>query len=150
MIEAKYTEIRDLVNRTTFRAVLRTELPDGANLVSERYVFAIKSDKNKEEQYKARSVAGGYLHIMKDYLVHCAQTIQCVSVHIILVDAKFKGFHLWVVDVHFEYLQSDKPLIRKIFVTSRAPELELSSAKFLEFLSQSMDKLTQEINGVEL
>ena len=49
MIEAKYAEIRDLVNRGTFRAVLRTELPDGANLITARYVLAIKSDEDKEE-----------------------------------------------------------------------------------------------------
>ena len=40
MIEAKYAEIRDISNRGTFRAVLRTELPDGENLTIARYVLS--------------------------------------------------------------------------------------------------------------
>ena len=115
-IEAKYAEIRDLVNKDAFRAVLRTQLPDGENLITARYVFAIKSDEDKEERYKARYVAGGHLDIMKDYLVYDAQTIQCVSVRIILVVAKIKGFRIWVVDGKLAYLQYDEPLIRKIFI----------------------------------
>ena len=70
MIEAKYAEIRDLIKRGTFRAVLRAELSDSANLITSRYVLAIKSEENKEERNKARYVAGGHLGIMKDYLVH--------------------------------------------------------------------------------
>ena len=99
MIEAKYAEIRDLVNKGTFRAFLRTELPDGANLITARYVLAIKSEEDKKELYKARYVAGGHLDIMKDYLIHGAQTIQCVSIRMILVVAKTEGFRIWIVDV---------------------------------------------------
>ena len=76
IIEAKYSEIRDLINRGNFLAVLRTELPDGTNLITAGYVLAIKSDEDKEERYKRRYVASGNLDIMKDYLVHGAQTIQ--------------------------------------------------------------------------
>ena len=79
--------------------MLITELPDGAIFTTARYALGIKSDEDKEERYKARYVAGGYLDIMKDYLVHGAQIIQCVSVRIILVVAKMKGFRTWVVDV---------------------------------------------------
>ena len=48
MIEAKYAEIQDLVNRGTFRAVLRTELPDSASLIAARYVIGIKQTKIKK------------------------------------------------------------------------------------------------------
>ena len=58
MTEARYAEIRDLINRGTFRSVLRAELPDGANLITARYVLAIKSDEDKEERYKERYVSG--------------------------------------------------------------------------------------------
>ena len=57
MIEAKHAEIRDLVIRGTLRAVLRTKLPDGENLITAKYVRAIKSDEDKEERDKARYVA---------------------------------------------------------------------------------------------
>ena len=127
MIKAKYAEIRDLINTVTFRAALRDELSDGANLITVRYVLAIKSDDDKEERYKARYDASGHLSIMKDYLFHGAQTIQCVSVRIIIVVAKIKGSRIWGFGVKLAYLQSDKPLIRRGLITNLAPEFELSS-----------------------
>ena len=93
-------------------------------MVTARYVRAIKSDKYEEELY----------NLMKDYLVQGAEPIQCISVHIILVFAKINSFRILVVDVNFAYLQSDKPLIRKIFITNSAPELELSAEEFPELL----------------
>ena len=68
---------------------------------------------------------------MKDYLVYGAQIIQCVSVRIILVVAKIKSFRIWVFDVKLAYIQSDKPLIRKIFIVNPAPEFELSPEECL-------------------
>ena len=57
--------MQDLVNRGTFRAVLRTELPDDANHIAARYVLAIKSDEDKEERKTERYVAvGGQLDIL--------------------------------------------------------------------------------------
>ena len=72
-------EIRGLISRGTFRALLRAGLPDAVNMISARYELAIKSSKDKEDRYKTRYVASGYLEIMKDRLVHGAQTIQYVS-----------------------------------------------------------------------
>ena len=79
--EAKYAEIRDLVNRGTFGTVLKTELPYGANLITARHVISIKSDEDKEERYKARYVFGGHLDIMKYYLVHGANYSMRISSH---------------------------------------------------------------------
>ena len=70
MVESKYAETQDLINRGTFRAFFRLELPDYANLIKAKYVLAINSDEDKEEIYKTRYVASGCLDIMKDYLVH--------------------------------------------------------------------------------
>ena len=134
MIEAKYAKIHNLISRGTFRAVLRTELPNGANMITARYVLLIKSNEDKEERYKARYIAGGHLDVMKDYLVHGAQTIQCVEVRTILIIARARGFRLCVLDVKLAYLQLDKPLIRKIFITKPAPEFELSPDECLELL----------------
>ena len=92
MKEAKLAEVRDLINRGTFRTVLRTELPEGANRMTVRYVLAIKSSEDKEDRYKARYVSEEHPDVMKDFLVHGAQTIQCVSVRMILVIAKIKNF----------------------------------------------------------
>ena len=71
---------------------------------------------------------------MKDYLVHRALAIQCVSVCIILVVAKIKGFRICIVDVRTAYLQSVKPFMRKIFVTNHASEFKISPEECLELL----------------
>ena len=52
MTEVKYAEIRDLIKRTIFRAVLRTELPDSANLMTERYVLVIKPNEDNKNDIK--------------------------------------------------------------------------------------------------
>ena len=69
---------------------------------------------------------------MRDCIVHGAQTIQCVSVRIILVIAKVKGLRIWAVDVKLAYVQSNRPLIRNIFIKNRAPELELSPEEVIQ------------------
>ena len=71
------------------------------------------------------------MDVMKGYLVHGTQTIQRGSARIVLVAAKIKDFCIWVVDVKLAYLQSDKPLIRTIFITNPAPEFELSPEECL-------------------
>ena len=138
MIETKYAEIRDLFNRSTFRTVLRIELPDGAYLITARCVLAIKLDEDKEERYKEKYVAGGHYYIMKDYLVYGTQKIQFLSIRIILVIANTKAFCIWVVDVKLAYVQSDKHLIRKILIKNPAPELELPLKSSWNCLNQSM------------
>ena len=125
MTAAKYSEIRDLIKRGRFQAVLRTELPDSANMITARYLLAIKSSEDKEERYKARYAAGRHPGIMQEYLVLCAKIIQSFSVRITLVVANVKGLRIWVVDVKLAYLYSEKSRIRKIFIRSSAPEFEL-------------------------
>ena len=66
------------------------------------------------------------MDIMKACLVQGAQTIQSVSVRIILVVGKINYFRTWVADVRLAYLQSDKLLVRKIFISNPAAEFELS------------------------
>ena len=126
-------------NRDTFRDMFRTELPDGASLITVRYVITIESDEDKEERYKARYVARVHLDIMKDYLVHEAKIFHCVTVRRILVVAKIKCFRIWIVNVKLAYLQSGKPLIRKIFIKNPEPEFELSPGECLELLKTIYD-----------
>ena len=65
--------------------------------------------------------------MMNDFLVHLAQTIQCVSVRKALIISKVKNFDLWVADVKLAYFQSDEPVTRKIFITNPVPKSELSA-----------------------
>ena len=68
MIEANYAEIRDLINISTFRTVLGTELPDDANLMITNCTLFIKSNEDKEERHNAVYVTDGHFDIMTDYL----------------------------------------------------------------------------------
>ena len=67
------------------------------------------------------------MDIIKDCVVHGAQTIQCVSVCIIQVVSRIKGFRIWVVDVKLAYIQSDNPLMRKIFISNHAHKFRKSA-----------------------
>ena len=127
--------MRGLVIRDTFRAVLRTEPPDGANMITARYVLSIKLDEDNEDTYKARYVVVGHLDITKNYLINGAQTIQCISCsHNSGCGEDQKVSRIRAVDVKIAYLQSDKLFIRKIFITYTAHEFELSAEECLELL----------------
>ena len=88
-MEAKLTEIRDVINKATLRAVFGTKSPDGESMISYGKILAIKLDR---EKCKARCVFGGHLDIMVECLVHGAQTIQNVSIHFFIAVKKIRGF----------------------------------------------------------
>ena len=97
-IEVKLAEISDLINRGTFRAVIRTELSGSASMITARSVQTIKSREYKRGTCEARYVAGGHHDVLKDYLLHRAQTIKFLSVRMILVKAIMNNFHFWIID----------------------------------------------------
>ena len=97
-------------------------------------MLAIKSSEDKEDSYKAMYAISEHLDIMKEYLLHEAQISQCVSVRILLVIARAKGFRVWVVDIKLENLRSDNPFISKIFITNPSPEFDSSAQECLELL----------------
>ena len=112
----------------------RSELPDGANILTARFVLAIKSNADGEVKYKARYVVGGHRDSMKHYLVHGAQTLQASSVRLLLALAAALDFGVWSSDVKFAYLQSSEPLLRRIFIRNTAPEFELEPHECFELL----------------
>ena len=59
MKEAIADEIRDLVRRGTFKVVMRAEIPQNANVLTARFVLAIKHKITREVRFKARYVVGG-------------------------------------------------------------------------------------------
>ena len=69
MVEAKYAKIRDPMNRGIFRDALGTELPYDVNLITPRYFFALKSDEDKGERFKARYVVGVHFDTVRKYLM---------------------------------------------------------------------------------
>ena len=51
MREAKRAEVQELLKRGIFKVILRSELPNGANLLSTRFVLAIKSNADGKIKY---------------------------------------------------------------------------------------------------
>ena len=58
MIRIISSEVRDLLKRGTFKVLLQEELPDGANVLTARFVLAIKSNADNKVKYKARYGVG--------------------------------------------------------------------------------------------
>ena len=59
MDEAKKKEIRNLLQRGTFKIILKEEAPPDAEVLPGRFVRAIKSSLDGKTKYKARYVIGG-------------------------------------------------------------------------------------------
>lgn len=60
MKQAIMEEMRHLLLRATFKVILKKELPDGANALTDRFMLAIKSNTDSQVKYKARYVIGGH------------------------------------------------------------------------------------------
>ena len=118
-------EVRDLLQRGTFKVMLKEELPDGANALTARFVSAIKSNADGQVKYKARYFIGGHRDKLKHYMVHRAQTLQASSSRLLLALAAAHDFEVWTLDVNLNSLQSTKLLEGCVFVKNPAPEFEL-------------------------
>ncbi len=75
MHEAIKCEVRELLQRSTFKVVVKEELPDGANALTARFVLEIKSNSVGKIKYKARYVVGGHRDTLKHYMAHGVQTL---------------------------------------------------------------------------
>ena len=60
MNETTDEEIRSLVERGTFKVMEIHELPDAANILTAKFVLAMKTNAERNEIYKARYVVGGH------------------------------------------------------------------------------------------
>ncbi len=98
------SEVQDLLHRATFKVIFKSELPNGANTLTARFVLAVKSNSDAKIKYKARYVFGGHPDQLKHYLVHGAQTLQASSARLFLAFAAGYNFDVWTSDVKLVYL----------------------------------------------
>ena len=75
MQQAMMNEVRDHLQRGTFKVLLREELPDGSNALTARFVLSIKSNSDGKIKCKARYVVGGHRDRLRHYMVHGAQAL---------------------------------------------------------------------------
>ena len=134
MSEAKRREIKGLLDRGTFKIILREDIPTDGNVLPGRFVLAVKSTEDEEVKFKARYVIGGHRDKLKGFMVHTSQTLQPSSVRLLLALAELHGFSTWTSDVTQAYLQSAVPLMRDVFIKDPVPEFELNPNQSLQLL----------------
>ena len=134
MAKAKCDEIKNLLERGTFKIIFREDiLPDG-NVLPGRFVPNIKSTEDGEAKFKARFVIGGHRDRLKHMMVHSTTTLQPQSIRLLLALAAIHGFNVWTSDVRQAYLQSAEPLERELYISKPAPEFELNPSQCLQLL----------------
>lgn len=77
-------EIRGLIERGTWRVVLREEFPDNKNTLKGRFVLAIKDEGTGKEIWKARFVIQAYRYKLKKLMVHDINVIKNYSIKLII------------------------------------------------------------------
>ena len=131
--DAKRKEIQGLIDRGTWKVVLKDELPDDANILKGRFVLAIKDGGTDKEIWKARYVVQGYKDHLKQSLVHDATTAGNYSVRMLVGLASLFGFRLYSTDVTKAYLQSAESLMRDVYIQP-SKEFELGPNQMLKLL----------------
>ena len=118
-------EVKGLVDAGTFQIILREDIHADANMLSGRFVLAIKSTKDGEVKYKVRFVIGGHRDKLKHVMVHHTATVQPQPIRPLLAPTVARGFDIWTFDVTKAYFKSSAPLLRDIFISKAIPEFNL-------------------------
>ena len=108
MTEAKKKEIKNLLDRGTFKVILKEDIPHDGNILPGRFVLTLKSNDGGDVKFKARYVIGGHRDKSKDFMVHSTTTLQPQSIRLLLGLAATFGFKVWTADVRQAYLQSSQ------------------------------------------
>ena len=131
--DAERKEIQGLIDRGTWKVVLKDELSENGNILKGRFVLAIKDSGKDKEIWKARYVVQGYKDNLKQYLIHDTNTTRNNSVRMLIVRASLLGFHLYSTDVTQAYLQSTESLMRDVY-SQPSKEFHLGPKQMLKLL----------------
>ena len=132
-LKSKRKEIESLVQRGTWKVVIKEEVPSDANVISGRFVMAIKDVETDRPYFKARFVAQGHKDRDKPSLLHNTTTVRQSSIRVLLALAAIFGFRLWSIDVNNAYLQSASNLLRDVYLKP-GKDFELPSGHLLKLL----------------
>jgi Reverse transcriptase (RNA-dependent DNA polymerase) len=130
---AKQKEIQGLIERGTWKEVLKDEMPENPNIMGGRFVLTIKDPCTSKEIYKARYVVQGFRNKKKTSPVHDASTSKPQSTKLLIGLAAIFGYRIFLTGVTQAYLQNAEPLMRDVNVKPSA-EFELNADKVLKLL----------------
>lgn len=131
--EANRKEIKGLLEKGTWKVVLKREVPADAKMLSGRFVLTVKNANTDEEVYKARYVVQVHRDKEKKFLVHDSTNLRQRSNRLLVAIAAIFSFRIWSHDVRKAFLQSAEKLTRKVFLKP-SKEFELSEGQLLELL----------------
>ena len=98
-------ELKSLVETNSYEEV---SLPDDANLIGSRWVFAVKLDPDGQEQHKARFVAKGFSQVEDvDYLETFAACVYKTTIRATIDEAVNKGMVIHQMDFNTAFLNAD-------------------------------------------
>ena len=134
MDEAKREEIKNLLDRGTFKVIPTEDVPQDGNVLPSKFLLVIKSTEDGKTKYKARSVIGGHRDCLKHMMIHIPSTSQPQSTRLFLALEAIHGIYIWTSDVRQAYLQSAESLTRDIFIKKPVPEFEPDPSQCLKLL----------------
>ena len=112
MKEARKQELRESLERGTFKVVLMGDISKDANFLTGLFVLPTKSKEDGETKFKARYVFGGHRNSLKYMMVYTSQTVLPSSIRILPSLASMQGVYVRTADVRQAYFHA--ALILKI------------------------------------
>jgi hypothetical protein len=118
-----------LLERGTFKVVLREEIRKNDPVMKGRFVSVIKNRDTNQEVYKARYVVQAFLDPLKQRAVHNSPILRQDTSRLALALASICGFEVWTLDIWQAILQAANEKMRGNCL--QPPKaMELSSDEF--------------------
>ena len=131
--DARRKEVEGLEDMGTWEEVDERNVPRDANVMGSRFTLTFKYSGTAQELAKARLVVQGHTDREKFNVVHDSTTLHQRSIRIIVSLAGMFGFDVWAHDITQAYLQSESPLLRKVYLRPPA-ELHLPKGRLLRLI----------------
>lgn len=134
MTKSVSSEVKGLLEKETFKVILREDVPLDDNVLPGRFAMTIESNQGGKPEIKAKFAVGRHRDILNNLLNHSSQTLQPSSIHSILEIAAAHEFNFWTLEVRQAYLQSGFSLSREVFIYNTPVEFKLVPDECLQLL----------------
>lgn len=129
---AVQVEVRGLFPRGLFEVVTGNLVPDTANVISGRFIRAIKNAGTAKADCKARFVVQGHHDQENQRFVHDSTTLRPQSLGVMLSIAAAYGLEVWYIDMTQAYVQG-KGLSRNVYLRPE-PTFGMAKDKLLKIV----------------